>query len=85
MLQSGGKTRIVTKTEIQDDHLGEIKWRGIFDLLPSEEWSKLVEREVNLVGIRIRKNLVQVAITRNHENEDAGASEFRPQTQKEFK
>ena len=71
MLQSGGKTRIVKKTEIQDDHLGEIKWRSIFDLLPSEESSKLGERKVNLVGIRIRRNLVQVqvqvqvAITRN--------------------
>ena len=57
------------KNEIQDDHLGEIKWRGIFNLLPSEEWSKLGERKVNLVGIRIRRSLVQVqvqvAITRN--------------------
>ena len=57
MLQSGGKTRIVTKTEIQDDHLGEIKWRGIFNLLPSEEWSKLGEREVNLVVIKEESDL----------------------------
>ena len=52
MLQSEGNSNCY-KNEIRDDHLGEIKWRSIFDLLPSEEWSKLVEREVNLVGIRI--------------------------------
>ena len=66
MLQSGENSNCY-KNGIEDDHLGEIKWRGIFDLLPSEKCSKLGEREVNLVKIRIRRSLVQVqvAITRN--------------------
>ena len=34
-------------------HLGKVKWGGIFNLLPSEERSKLSEREVNLVEMAI--------------------------------
>ena len=34
-------------------HLCEIKWRGIFNLLPSEEGGKLREREVNLATMMV--------------------------------
>ena len=61
-------------------HLGEIKWRGIFNLLPSEEGGKLSEREVNLVEIRRMRNLMTRNLINDHENED-GASVHHPQTQ----
>ena len=41
-------------------YLGEIKWRSIFNLLPSEEVGKLSERKMNLVIIRMMLNLVMI-------------------------